>query len=130
MPSTTKLNLLYMDALGVFKRRIEEERANLELRNDESIPYDMLYELIRTVADESVPETEQGHGVVAILSLALENPGFATSEIPHISFSEWEEMGNECTPIALIREQFYQWLVAELILLANSKTSLILSANP
>jgi hypothetical protein len=23
-------------------------------------------------------------------------------------------MGNECTPIALIREQVYQWLVADL----------------
>ncbi len=114
MIPTTKLNLLYMDALDAFKRRLVEERRSLALEEDESIPYDVLYETIREVADESVPETDKGHGVTALLSLALENTGFVTSEIPHISFSEWEGMGNECTPIALIREQFYQWLVAEL----------------
>ncbi len=114
MPSTTKLNLFYMDGLDRLKRRLVEKRCSLELGENESIPNDVLYELIRTVADESVPEIEQGHGVSALLSLAMENPGFATSEIPHISFSQWEEMGNQCTPIALIREQIYQWLVAEL----------------
>src|SRR6266700_463949 len=114
MLPTTKLNLLYMQALDMFKRHIEEERASLALEKNESIPYDMLYELIRTIADDSTPETDQGHGVAALLQLIEENPGFATSEVPHITFSEWEGMGNECTPIALIRELVYQWLVTEL----------------
>jgi hypothetical protein len=117
MPPTTKLNLFYMDALDSFKRRVErvkEVRSGLEFEKEASIPSDVLYELIREVADESTPETDQGHGVAALLQLALENPGFVTSEIPHISFTEWEKMGNECTPIALIREQVYQWLVTEL----------------
>jgi hypothetical protein len=114
MSQTTKLNLLSMDALDTFKRRIEEERGSLALEENENIPSDRLYELIREVADESTPDTDQGQGVAALLSLALENPGFATGEIPHISLTEWEEMGNECTPIALIREHIYLWLVAEL----------------
>ncbi len=114
MSQTTKLNLLSMDALDRFKRRIQEEQARLALEADENMPVDRLYELIHETADESTPDTDKGHGVAVLLSLALENPGFATSEIPHISFSEWEETGNECTPIALIREHIYQWLVAEL----------------
>jgi hypothetical protein len=75
MIPTTKLNLLYLDALDRFKRRIEEERVSLALEGDESIPSARLYELIRDVADESVPETDQGQGVTALLSLALENMG-------------------------------------------------------
>ena len=113
MPSTTKLNLFYMNALDMFKRRIEQELDSHETEEDTSIPYDVLYELIREVADECTPETEQDHGVTALLQLAMENPGFVTSEIPHVSFSEWEELGNECTAIAVIREQVYQWLVTE-----------------